>query len=351
MNEMTIRKVRLLAERDGAELLQFPASLGRQLTDDGGLELIKGEDKLFQARRETLLGQRTLLQERITQIRDEIAGMQSQGKAIMHELELTTQELDALRDLKKRQLVSLDRYMPLERGAAKLQGNHGQIVSDIARARGRISEAELQILQLEKEFRESVLSDLGTVRVNLAELTERRIAAEDQLRRLEVRAPQSGIVHQLALHTRGGVIAPGQALMEIIPQDEGHIVEARIAPGDIDQVRQGQEAVVRFSAFNQRTTPQLNATLYSVSPDIAEDERSGETVLYRPAAPRQWRTGTSRRAFIDTRHACGRVHPDRRPQRHELSDKTVYGSVAAGISRRIARLATAFITPAELGFC
>ena len=149
MNEMTIRKVRLLAERDGAELLQFPASLGRQLTDDGGLELIKGEDKLFQARRETLLGQRTLLQERITQIRDEITGMESQGKAILHELDLTTQELDVLRDLKKRQLVSLDRYMPLERGAAKLEGSHGQIVSDIARARGRISEAELQIIQLE----------------------------------------------------------------------------------------------------------------------------------------------------------------------------------------------------------
>jgi HlyD family secretion protein len=275
MNEMAVRDIRLAAERDQKDSLMFPAPLRDRLAVEGGLDMLEGEAKLFEARRETLLGQRKQLRERVTQIRDEITGLVSQAKAIAQELELTIQELDLLRDLKKQRLVSLDRYMPLERGAARLRGGHGQMISDIARARGRIGETELQILQLDKEFRESVLSELSTVRVSLAELTEQRIAAEDQLRRLDIRAPQSGVVHQLVLHTRGGVISPGQPLMHIVPQDEGHVVEANVAPGDIDQIELGQDAVVHFSAFNQRTTPQLGAMLYSISADLAQDERTG----------------------------------------------------------------------------
>ncbi len=275
INELNARSVRLLVERDQRDVLTFPAELQQEFMATGNLDILDGETKLFHARRETIVGQRKQLRERITQIRDEIIGLTSQSEAMVAELDLTNKELDLLVDLKKQQLISLERYMPLERGAVKLQGGHGQLMADIARARGRVSETELQIIQLDKEFRESVLGELATVHTSLSELTERRIAADDQLRRLDIRAPQAGIVHQLAIHTRSGVISPGQPLMQIIPQDEGHVIEATVSPGDIDQVRVGQNAVVNFSAFNQRTTPRVKATVYSISADLTEDERNG----------------------------------------------------------------------------
>ena len=276
MNALETRHTRLIAERDKNRELVFPAPLRERAQTGSDYDLLEGERKLFEARWVTLSGQRKQLQERITQTRDEIAGLTAQRDAKVREVELTKKELELIRGLKEKKLIPITQYMALERESAKVQGEHGQLVAEIARTEGRVSETQLQVLQLDKEFREAVLGELRTVEAELAELSERRIAALDQLRRLEIQAPQSGMVHQLAIHTRGGVITPGQALMQIVPQDDTLIVEARVAPGDIDQIQIGQEAVIHFTAFNQRTTPQLNATLFSVAADLTEDERSGE---------------------------------------------------------------------------
>lgn len=276
MNALETRRTRLIAERDRNRELVFPEHLRKQAQVNSDFDLLEGERRLFEARWVTLSGQREQLQERITQTRDEIAGLTSQRNAKAREVELTLKELEIIRGLKEKKLIPITQYMALERESAKAQGEHGQLIAEIARTEGRISETQLQVLQLDKEFREGVLGELRGVETELAELAERRVAALDQLRRLEIQAPQSGVVHQLAIHTRGGVITPGQALMQIIPQDDTLIVEARVAPGDIDQIQVGQEAVVHFTAFNQRTTPQLNATLFSVAADLTEDERSGE---------------------------------------------------------------------------
>ncbi|TQV82374.1 HlyD family type I secretion periplasmic adaptor subunit [Denitrobaculum tricleocarpae] len=276
MNELETRRSRLIAERDDKTELVFPESLQKQAQANGEFDSLEGERKLFQARLATLSGQREQLQERITQTHDEIAGLTAQRTAKAREIALTEKELELLSGLREKKLVPVTQYMALEREAAKVQGEHGQLTAEIARTEGRISETQLQVLQLDKEFRETVLGELRAVEAELAELAERRVAALDQLRRLEIQAPQSGAVHQLAIHTRGGVITPGEALMQIVPQDDALIVEARVAPADIDQVQSGQHAVIHFTAFNQRTTPQLDATLYSVAADLSEDERSGD---------------------------------------------------------------------------
>ncbi len=276
MNELETRRTRLIAERDSSTELVFSQHLREQANASGEFDLLEGERKLFQARLITLSGQREQLQERITQTHDEISGLTSQRDAKTREIELTEKELKMMQGLKDKKLIPVTQYMALEREAVKIQGEHGQLTAEIARTEGRISETQLQVLQLDKEFREAVLGELRSVEAELAELAERRVAALDQLRRLEIQAPQSGMIHQLAIHTRGGVITPGEALMQIVPQGDDLIVEARVAPADIDQIQIGQAAVIHFTAFNQRTTPQLDATLYSVAADLTEDERSGD---------------------------------------------------------------------------
>jgi HlyD family secretion protein len=147
--------------------------------------------------------------------------------------------------------------------------------STIAQSKGKIAETELQILQIEQDMRSEVGKDLADIRGKLSELAEKRTTAEDQLSRTEIRAPQDGIVHQLAAHTVGGYIAQGEPIMLIVPKADALTVEAKIAPQDIDQVRLGQNAVLRFSAFNQQTTPELNGEVSLVSADITQDQKTG----------------------------------------------------------------------------
>lgn len=275
MDELSASMVRLTAERDGTGKLVFPPELGGKGGIAPSANAVDGQRALFHARRETLSSQVRQLEERVAQTHEEITGLTSQRDAKARELQLAEEELGILAGLKKKDLVPVSKYIAAQRGAASLQGEHGRLVAEIARAGGRISETQLQIIQMRKEFRESVLSELRTTEAELSELSERRIAAEDQLRRLEIRAPQAGMVHQLAVHTIGAVITPGQELMQIVPQDEELIVEAKVLPADIDQVHIGQQAKINFTAFNQRTTPQLQGTLYSIAADLTEDERSG----------------------------------------------------------------------------
>jgi HlyD family secretion protein len=230
-----------------------------------------GEEKLFESRKNARLGQRQQLTERITQIKEEIGGLTAQQGAKEKEIELIGKELVGVADLFEKNLVSITRYMQLQRDQARLQGERGQFIAEIARARGRISEIELQIIQLEKDFRTEVLKEMREVQGRIAELTERVTAAQDQLNRVEIRAPQTGIVNQLAIHTIGGVIGNGETLMQVVPRADKLVVEAKVAPHDVDQLAIGADTVVRIMAGNPRTMPELKGKLAYVSADLTRE--------------------------------------------------------------------------------
>lgn len=267
LDEFEARQARLKAERDGAEAISFPESLRP--------DLIAGEASLFNLRHEARTGKRAQLKERITQLGDEISGLNQQKTAKAREIALITEELEGIRKLWKQKLVSIGRVTLLERDAARLDGEHGRLIAAIAQAKGRVGETELQILQIDQDFRSEVAGELRDVEAKVAEYSERKIAAEDQLKRIDIKAPQDGVVHQLAVHTVGGVVQGGEALMLIVPVSDELTVEARIAPQDIDQIAAGQSVILRLSAFNQATTPELSGRLVTIAADLTTDEKTG----------------------------------------------------------------------------
>ncbi len=275
LQQLEARQARLEAERDGVQAIEFPEALLAKAADPEVARLIAGEAKLFELRRTAREGQKAQLAERASQLNEEIGGLTSQIVAKEREIELINEELVGVRELWEKKLVPIQRVNELDRQAARLEGERGQLVAATAQARGRISEIELQVIQIDQDMRSEVAGELREIQAKTAELVERQIAAEDQLRRIEIRAPQSGRVHQLAVHTVGGVIGPGDVLMLVVPVADDLTVEVKIAPQDIDQVQVGQPAVLRFSAFNQRTTPEVDGEVTRVSADLTLDQRTG----------------------------------------------------------------------------
>jgi HlyD family secretion protein len=270
VDELVARQSRLTAERDNVDAVAFPAELVAR-AEPQVTTAITGEQKLFESRRQSRVGQRSLLQERIAQITEEVRGLSAQRKAKESEISLISEELKGVSELYAKNLVSIMRYMALQRDHAKLEGEHGQLGAEIARARGRISEIELQIIQIDKDFSTEVLKELRESEGKIAELKERMVAAADQLRRIDIRAPQGGTVHQLNTHTVGGVIGAGETIMLIVPQSDQLVVEARVAPVDVDQVVRGAPVQVRIMAGNQRTTPAVEGVVAHVSADLTRE--------------------------------------------------------------------------------
>jgi len=275
LHELWAAQARLEAERDEAAALKFTAELMTQGTNPEIQKILSGQTKLFVARQKAVLGQKDQLYQRIAQLDDEIAGLEAQKASKQKQISLISQELDGLVDLKKQGLVQINRVLALEREGARLEGELGQLVADVARARGRIGETKLRVIQIDQDAIKEVLTDLRDNQGRIAELIERRIAAKAHLARTEIRSPRSGYVHQLALHTIGGVIQAGEAVMEIIPERDVLVLEALVEPQDIDQVEVAQIAVVRFSAFDQRNTPELNGEVARVSADLVRDGAAG----------------------------------------------------------------------------
>jgi HlyD family secretion protein len=269
------REARLLAERDGLGSVAFPTATQNRPAGQIGETAIAGEQRLFQSRREGHEGQRAQLRERIAQIGEEIGGLTAQQKSKDSEIKFIGEELAGTMELYKKNLVTIARYVQMQRDQARLLGERGQLVADIARSRGKIAETELQILQLDQDFRTDVLKDLRETQAKIAELQERQNAAADELRRTDIRAPQAGVVYQLQVHTIGGVIAKGDTVMQIAPRADPLIVEAKVAPQDIDQVAVGASVRVRIGAGNRRTTPDIEGRVSVVSPDLTRE----------PAAP------------------------------------------------------------------
>lgn len=275
LDELMARRARLMAERDGVDAIMYPETLLARASEAKVAELFEGENKLFALRRQARDGQVSQLRERIAQFRQEISGLEAQQKSKKQEIALIKVELDGMQQLWKKKLVPLSRLADRQRAQAQLDGEDGQLTAAVAQTRGRISETELAIIQIDQDMRSQVAGELREIDAKAGELRERQVAAEQSLKQIDIRAPQSGRVHQLAVHTVGGVITPGEAIMQIVPTADTLVVEARVAPQDIDQISQGQPATLRLSAFSQQTTPEVEGQVERISPDMIEDPKAG----------------------------------------------------------------------------
>jgi HlyD family secretion protein len=286
--EFYARKARLAAERDGADTMAVPPEVAGRLDEPDVKEALASERKLFELRHQDRLGQKQQLQERITQLQQQITGLAAQQSAKDKGIALTEQELQGVRDLWQKNLVQLNRLTSLQRDEARLEGERGQIIAQAAEVKGKIAEIQLQIIQVDQDLSSDVAKELREIDSKIGEYVERKITAEDQLKRTDIRAPQDGTVFQSTANTVGGVIAAGDPIMLIVPESDNLTVEVRVDPKDIDQIQLGQIVVLRFTSFNVRTTPEIDGTVSRIAADTSTDQRTGQSYyLVRIAMPVQ----------------------------------------------------------------
>ncbi|MDB5533318.1 MAG: HlyD family type secretion periplasmic adaptor subunit [Hyphomicrobiales bacterium] len=276
LNESLARQARDEAERDGLDSITFPPELLATRDDPVLAGTLAGERRQFDIRLSGRNGQKKQLRERAAQLNDEIAGYAAQISSKANQIEWIGKELIGINDLWSKNLVPFTRITTLEREKERLEGERGQLTSTIAQARGKITEVELQILQVDQDMRAEVSKDLAELRGKISELTERKVASEDLLKHVDIRAPQGGVVHQLTVHAAGEIVAPqSDPILVIVPEADALPVEVRIQPQDIDQLYIGQPAALRFTAFNSRTTPEINGKVSRISADVEQDAKTG----------------------------------------------------------------------------
>ncbi|WP_404863956.1 HlyD family type I secretion periplasmic adaptor subunit [Georhizobium sp. MAB10] len=272
LTELTGVYSRLQAERDGEAEVAFPEGFG---STDGTSGVIAGEMKLFLDNRAMRDSQKEQLSLQAEQLRDQIKGMEAQLASNQAEHTLLLDDITLMRKLLERKLTEGSRVRQMERELARIEGQRGEIESRVAQARGQISETELKILAIDQELKATAQTQIRDIDARIAELREREIAAVDRLSRTELRAPASGLVYDLAVHTVGGVIGSGETILSLVPEDEEMMVEVRVSPTDIDQVTIGQPARLRLTAFNQRTTPEFEGQVTAMAAAATRDPVSG----------------------------------------------------------------------------
>lgn len=270
--EQAAQKARLKALRDEADTVKFPGELLARKSEAAVAEAISGQRKLFNTLRAAQIGRHKQLAERIAQFEKQIIGLEAQVEARKKQFKLINGELADLEKLHKQGLVPTSRILSLKRERANLGGQEGELVSSIAQVRSRIGETKLQIIQLKDDDRSKALSELRQIQTQTKEYSERKIVTSALLNRTKITAPRAGFIHQLTAHTIGGVVAPGETIMLIVPELDDLIVAAQVNPQDIDQVQVGQSARVRFSSFNTRTTPEVSAKVTHVSADLTQPD-------------------------------------------------------------------------------
>ncbi len=275
LTELEARKARLSAERDRSDTISFPDDLLKHSDDPDVAQVLAAERKLFDLRRAARAGQKAQLRERIEQLGKEINGFISQQVSKEKEVTLIERELTGVRDLFQKSLVPITRVTALERDATRLDGERGQLIASVAQAKGKVAELNLQIIQVDEDASSDVAKEMRETDGKIGEYVERKIAAADQLKRTDIRSPQDGTVFQSTVHTVGGVIPAGEPIMLVVPDAEKLAVEAKVNPQDIDKVQVGQSAVLRFSAFDTRTTPEISGKVTRVSADTTTDQRTG----------------------------------------------------------------------------
>ena len=276
LDELRARRARLEAERDNAERVVFPPELTERQGNPDVARVMASEHKLFDLRQAARTGQKSQLRQRVGQLQREVEGLNAQTGTKAQEIALVQKELAGARDLWNQQLYPITKLTYLEREAARIEGERAQLLAGAAQARGKIAETELQIVQIDRDLTSEVAKELRETDARIGEFLERQVAAEDQLKRIDIRAPIDGVVHQSTAHTVGGVITPsGDPIMLIVPVSDKLTVEAKVAPQDIDQLHVNQPARVRFLAFNQRTTPEVVGAVSRISADALIEQRTG----------------------------------------------------------------------------
>lgn len=265
-------QARLAAERDGARKLAFPTELMQEAGERSAITQVMAlQVKLFETRRGALEGEIGILNENISSLHEQINGFNALQQAKETQLKLLEQEADGMRSLVKEGYVPRNKLFEVERNIASLQGSRSEDLANLARAKSSIAELKLRILQRTQEFRKDVESQLTDVQKNVASLRDRLNALEEELRRSDIRSPVEGVVVGLAIHTEGGVIAPGAKIMDIVPKGDTLVVETQIPTHLIDKVKRGLPADVHFTALSRTATPVVVGKLDTISADRLED--------------------------------------------------------------------------------
>jgi HlyD family secretion protein len=271
-SELLLKKARLDAQRDGKSELIVPSALKGRETEPAIAEILAGQQRLLTSIENTVVSKKSQLSEQIGQLTDQIKGYESQIDAGLRQLVLIKTETDSLRKLQKQGLLPASRVMSMERETARLDGVQGQLAANKSGSETKIGEIKLQIIQVEEEARNQALNELRDAETKISELEGRRVASSAKLAHLSIKAPITGTIYQLNIHTEGGVVAPGETLMMIVPQGDDLVLQAQIAPNDISHVHVGQPAHIRFNSFSARVTPEISAEVTQVAADTTRTD-------------------------------------------------------------------------------
>ena len=310
LDELLIKKARLEAQRDGSADVVMPESLVPRASDPGLASILAGQQKLLASSAESDKAKVDQLHQQVQQLTEQIGGINAQITSQSTQSKLIDEELSGLRQLQAQGLVPNSRVLSTEREAARLKGVKAELVSNRASSQSHIGEVKLRILQIDEDRRTQSLGELRDTEAKIAELQENRSASSARLSRTSIKAPITGTIYQLAVHTEGGVIARGDTLMLIVPEGDDLVLEAKVSPNDIDQVVAGQPAQVRFPGFNARLTPEVGAEVTQVAADVTRiDANSPPFYSVRLTIParelerlgnQKLKPGMSAEAFIQT---------------------------------------------------
>lgn len=269
-------KIRLETERDGKAILDL-SSLENEIKGGEFTKILNSERGLFATRKKSLAERISILKQKINQLNEEIMALKSQKKAVDERLNIAKSEFESLSKLYKDRIISRSNYLNIKKEVAELKGSKGEYIANISKVKQAISETELEITNIKTKNLNEVIEELQLVQSKIGDLEERVIASSDILERTIIHAPYSGIVNASKFHSKGGVIAPGSEIMEIIPQDDELIIEAKVNLQDIDVVHIGLKAKVRLSAYKAKAVPSLRGEVVNISGDSVLDKVTGVT--------------------------------------------------------------------------
>ncbi|MCJ8521158.1 HlyD family secretion protein [Pseudorhizobium tarimense] len=271
--QLLAQESRLLAEQANRADIEVPEDFG-SVPEERRALLIEAQKELMAARAATKASQKAQLTKQVAQFEEQVSALEAQRKAVEDNIALVDDQLSRYTSLNDRGLIMHSQLIAIQRERASLGGSQAALTAEIIETQQARTQAELKLAQIDEAFYESVLTELDLKRSEIAKLSEERIAAQDKIRRLDIRAPMTGSLHELNIHTIGSVAAPGETLVSIIPDDDELIVEAKLSPTDIDQVHSGQNARIRLTSLSQRVTPELSASVIDISADLTHDQQT-----------------------------------------------------------------------------
>lgn len=277
VHEALLREARQIAEINGAEDITIPAEIAPIIDEPEVRSMLQTERQVMAVREAGRASRASQLSEQVTQLERQIEGLTLQLTASEQQLDILNGEVVGVKQLYQGQLIEVSRITTLEKQIAQGTGEKGRLIASIAETRASIAERKLQIDQVDQDFVSNVLDDLQETRRVLYTAQQDQIAAADTLERTKLRSPQAGVIHQSTIHTVGGVVTPGETLMEVVPQSDDLLISARISPMDIDKVYVDQDVSIRLVGLSQRTTPELAGKVITLAPDLSQDQNTGQT--------------------------------------------------------------------------